>query len=82
MAILFHPLSFNILLVINLLKLDIICFMFFSPSFLKVEDEVEASIQEVNRILGNSGFSLEDSSKEANVELSLTLKALLSVEYK
>lgn len=56
--------------------------MFFSPSLLKVEDEVEASIQEVNRILGNSGFSLEDSSKEANVELSLTLKALLSVEYK
>ncbi|XP_025115412.1 transcription factor 25-like isoform X1 [Pomacea canaliculata] len=53
-----------------------------STSPVEVEDEVEASIQEVNRILGNSGFSLEDSSKEANVELSLTLKALLSVEYK
>nr|KAG5713109.1 hypothetical protein BaRGS_021903 [Batillaria attramentaria] len=48
----------------------------------EVEDEIEASIQEVNRILGEAGVSSAESRTMGGAEFTVNMKALLNVEYK
>ena len=47
-----------------------------------MEDEIEASIQEVNRILGAAGVTTAEGSSEGAAEFTVNMKALLNIEYK
>jgi hypothetical protein len=50
-----------------------------------VGDEIDASIQEVNRILGVSDTASTEEGADANAassEFTVNMKALLNVEYK
>lgn len=48
----------------------------------EVEDDIEASIQEVNRILGDVGVAGGDAGAQGGGEFTINMKSLLSVEYK
>ncbi|KAL8616394.1 hypothetical protein ACOMHN_032248 [Nucella lapillus] len=47
-----------------------------------VEDEIDASIQEVNRILGDAGLTRADSEADHSEPFTANMKALLNIEYK
>ncbi|XP_076449489.1 ribosome quality control complex subunit TCF25-like [Babylonia areolata] len=48
----------------------------------QVEDEIEASVQEVNRILGDAGLNPSDARDHGNAQFTVNMKALLNIEYK
>ncbi|KAK7115258.1 ribosome quality control complex subunit TCF25-like [Littorina saxatilis] len=57
-----------------------------TPAAEQVEDEIEASIQEVNRILGVVGAGITGAAADATFggasDFTVNMKALLNVEYK
>ena len=46
-----------------------------------MEDEIDASIQEVNRLLGEAGLTSAAASSDS-AQFTPSMKAVLSVEYK